>query len=87
MMERRESLRAEKDAITKALEDLQLGGAKELRPEKRAQLIAEKDASIKNIDRMLAEGDSKSMAQIDQLSRVILETRIRLEAAHSKAQK
>ena len=86
MRGRQANLRAEKEKKDLVLE-AQLRDAKELSPEKHAQLIAEKDAAIKNIERMQAEGDSKSMAQIDQLTRVILETRVRLEAAKSKAKK
>jgi hypothetical protein len=88
VMERRQQeLAVEKEAITDDLEQLRLRDAKDLSPEKRAHLIAEKNAAIKNIDRILAEGASKSMAQMDQWAQVILETRVRLETAQSKAKK
>lgn len=89
MVRRQRALANDREEATKALGKLivhlQLRDAKDLSEEQLEQLIAEKEASIKNFDRMLAEGDPKSISQIDQLSKAVLDAKMRLEAAHSRA--
>lgn len=86
MAERMQKLKTDLAEKRRALES-KLNDEKGLSAENRAQARAELDAHIRNAERILAEEDARSHAQMEQLSNALIDLQAKLRAAELKLKK